>query len=424
MWRRCNRFKNWIDNNGLIDLGFSGPKFTWARGLTPDSRKEARLDRALCNNQWRVRFQEGRVRHLPQLGSDHSPLLISTEGFDGGTNAKRPFRFLVAWTTHGEFEKLVNDNWCHNQPLSNNLKELASVLGRWNTEVFGNLFSCKRRLWARIEGIQKALDAGGPWYLRKLEARLREKLSSVLDHIESLWFQKARVEQIRDGDRNTKFFHTSTIIRRRFNRIESLKDSNDEWQNDPAIVKGMVVDHFQKLFSEECVDTSHRRPRSVEFPMIAPEVVQELERPLTEADVLFALKGMQPLKAPGPEGFQAFFFQKYWRIVGGKVCNTVLQVLSGHGLASELNETFITLIPKVSHPERVQQFRPIGLCNVAYKLITKCIVNRLKGVLPHVISPMQSSFVPGRQITDNIVVMQELLHSMSCLLYTSDAADE
>ena len=94
------------------------------------------------------------------------------------------------------------------------------------------------------------------------------------------------------------------------------------------------------------------------------------------------------------------------------MCSTVLRALQGNRLSSTLNDTFITLVPKLPNPERVQQLRPIGLCNVVYKLITKCIVNRLKHVLPELISLMQSSFIPGRQITDNIVVMQETLHTM------------
>jgi len=121
---------------------------------------------------------------------------------------------------------------------------------------------------------------------------------------------------------------------------------------------------------------------------------------------------MHPSKAPGPDGFQAYFFQTYWHIVEADVCKVVLQVLRGGPLPSGLNDTFLTLVPKVAHPERVSQFRPIGLYNVTYKLITKCIVNRLKWVLPKIISPTQSSFVPGRQITDNVIVMQEVLHSM------------
>jgi len=121
---------------------------------------------------------------------------------------------------------------------------------------------------------------------------------------------------------------------------------------------------------------------------------------------------MHPTKAPGPDGFQAYFFQHYWHIVEEDVCRVSLQVLSGEPLPSGVNGTFITLIPKIANLERVTQFRPIGLCNVVYKLITKCIVNRLKRVLPEIISPTQSSFVAGRQITDNVNIMQEVLHSM------------
>ena len=79
--RRCANFNHWIENIGLIDLGFSGPQFTWARGRNPKSRQCARLDRGLCNDQWRMRFQEAGVRHLLMHESDHCPLLIAPNGF-------------------------------------------------------------------------------------------------------------------------------------------------------------------------------------------------------------------------------------------------------------------------------------------------------------------------------------------------------
>jgi len=90
----------------------------------------------------------------------------------------------------------------------------------------------------------------------------------------------------------------------------------------------------------------------------------------------------------------------------------VLDILKGAPLPEGLNDTFLTLIPKIAHPQQVSQFRPIGLCNVIYKLVTKILVQRLKRILPELISPYQSSFVPRRQISDNIVIMQELLHTM------------
>jgi len=119
---------------------------------------------------------------------------------------------------------------------------------------------------------------------------------------------------------------------------------------------------------------------------------------------------MAPYKVPGPNGFQALFFQKYWALVGEKVSDMVLSVLRGQALPEGLNETYLALIPKVDNPHLGSQLRPIGLCNVSYKIITKTIAHRLKLVLPSIISPTQTSFVPARQIGDNIIIMQELLH--------------
>ena len=85
-----------------------------------------------------------------------------------------------------------------------------------------------------------------------------------------------------------------------------------------------------------------------------------------------------------------------------------LDVLEGNGILKNLIDTFIALIPKTQHLELASR-PPIGLCNVAYKITTEVIVNRLKPNLPGLISNTQASFVPGQEITDNIVIMQEAL---------------
>jgi len=361
---------------------------------------------------WRTRFPEAAVRHLPRIGSDHTPLLIALEGIASYFPGNKPFRFLAAWMSHNQFEEFVRDKWTQNGQLVQNLSALASELTVWNREVFGNLYRKKWQLWARIEGIQKKLEVGAPRFLLKLERSLRQELNRTLDQIATMWFQKARVDQIRDGDRNTKYFHMSTILRRRINRIEALRDHENNWCTEADQIKRLVVDYFRDLFSSHAPTEDAHWPVTLDFPTLEDGVVHDLERPFTVEDIKAALKEMQPYKAPGPDGFQAIFYQRYWHIVHGEVCPTVLQVLHGEPMPAQLNETFITLIPKVPHPERINQFRPIGLCNVTYKLVSKCIVQRLKRVLPQLISPTQSSFVPGRQITDNVIIMQEMLHSM------------
>jgi hypothetical protein len=98
--------------------------------------------------------------------------------------------------------------------------------------------------------------------------------------------------------------------------------------------------------------------------------------------------------------------------VGSEVCKATLHSLNNATMDCDLNSTFIVLIPKLNNPSCVMDFRPISLCNVMYKIISKVLANRLKVIIPHIISPYQSAFIPGRLITDNILAAYETLHTM------------
>lgn len=94
----------------------------------------------------------------------------------------------------------------------------------WAHETFGNVFKKKRNLLARIKGIQKVIDDDShKVHLLDLEDNLRKKLDQILDQEEEFWNLRARSNWIMEGDKNTKFFHTSTIIRRKRNKIEFIK---------------------------------------------------------------------------------------------------------------------------------------------------------------------------------------------------------
>ena len=108
-------------------------------------------------------------------------------------------------------------------PTYANLENLTTKLTEWNKEIFGNLFHKKTELWARIEGVQRILDTGGPIYPLKPNRKLYQELDKTLGQIETLWLQKSRMKQMWDGGQNTRYFHTSTIVRRRFNCIEALR---------------------------------------------------------------------------------------------------------------------------------------------------------------------------------------------------------
>ena len=413
MQRRCRAFANWIENIEFIDLGCSGPAHTWFRGNSIDTFKSARLDRGLVNDKWRIRFEEGSLRNLPKASSDHCPILISTSGFAPIPVALRPFRFQAAWLRHDKFHDFVHQNWVASAPIVPFLKAFTTKIQQWNKEEFYNIFRRKSELWARLEGIQRILASGRQLHLIKLEAKLRVEMESVLNDEEMLWFQKSRAEAICDTDRNTRYFHLTTIIRRKRNKVEALMDEEGNWITDGEKVKVMVREFWSNLFQEDS-DHVHVGTAMLSdyFPDISSDDREKLERPFSPCEVLAALKDMQPYKAPGPDGFQPVFYQKFWAVVQPNVTQLVKDVLMGHDFPDGLNNAFLVLIPKSEVPSRPNQFRSIGLCNIVYKLVTKVIVNRLKPILPQLISPTQCSFVPRRQITDNVIIVQEMLHSM------------
>lgn len=134
--------------------------------------------------------------------------------------------------------------------------------------------------------------------------------------------------------------------------------------------------------------------------------------PITNAEIWNSVKSIAPFKAPGPDGLQAIFYHKYWSIIGEDICNFVKNCFAESNIPEEANKTLISLIPKSDNPENIKMFRPISLCNVRYKIITKIIVARLRPLLDKIISPFQSSFIPGRSTNDNIIITQEILHSL------------
>ena len=108
----------------------------------------------------------------------------------------------------------------------------------------------------------------------------------------------------------------------------------------------------------------------------------------------------------------ALFHQKFWHVVGDMVINAVLDFLNFGYMVPKINYTHIVLIPKIKSPEKISDFHPINLCNVIYKIISKVLANRLKQILPYIISLTQSAFVPRRLITNNVLVAYETLHAI------------
>ncbi|XP_017635935.1 uncharacterized protein LOC108478000 [Gossypium arboreum] len=301
---RMEAFRRTLDDCQLVDIGFSGPWFTWERGLITDQNIKKRIDRRVATDGWLQLFPTYSLRHLPYSFSDHCHLLIETN--EGELNRR-----------HARFRR-----------LNRRLKEL----------------NCEDR----SEGSLAEL----------VEVKLH--LNMEMDKEVRYWEQRARVNWLKIGDKNTVFFHRYGSQRRRINRIRGLQ------RIDGSLATG---GRTLKIFMN-----------------------QRLLVPYTEEEIVEALKEIQPTKASGPDGFPAMFYQKYWNIIGKDTSEFCLNILN-HGYSLEdINRTQIFV-------------------SVIYKIIAKTVANRLQEVLDHCIDAAQSAFVPGKLITDNVLLTYEVLHS-------------
>ncbi|XP_040945782.1 uncharacterized protein [Gossypium hirsutum] len=208
-----------------------------------------------------------------------------------------------------------------------------------------------------------------------LDADRSENLAEIIDtkiHLnleiekdESYWEQRARINWLKMGDRNTSFFHKQASQRRRQNRIHKLQGEDgratEEWKNMEEIARS----YFLRLFSTggqhnfENILTGIRR-------CISEEDNIKLNARFTKDEIREALSGMGPAKTPGEDGFLALFYQKCWSIVGDDISNF--------------------LSPKIKR--------------------------RLRGLIHKCIDLAQSAFVPGRLISDNVLLAYEILHTL------------
>ncbi|CAL8132775.1 unnamed protein product [Prunus armeniaca] len=347
----------WIDRNQLIDLGFIGAQFTWCRKNENDVLTWERLDCGLSNIDWRHKFPEAFVKHLPRAKSDHCPLLISLQSSHLPSANVKPFRFQAMWLLHPTFRSFMVDKWANYiGNILQKTQDLSKALADWNKDVFGCLFRNKKKLLARIGGIQKALCRRHSPFL------------------------KSRNTWLKEGDRNTKFFHMSTIIRRRRNKLEGLTNAQAQTMRYSNADLPQI---FPRLETSELGNLNCD---------INPQVIK---------DCLFSIGSF---KALGPDGFPAKFYHDFWDLCQGTFDELIAGCFNSATMPDALNDTLITLVSKVASPSSVAQLRPISLCNTLYKVVSKIIVQKLKPLMQKVVSLAQASFIPGRQIVDNIIV--------------------
>ena len=180
----------------------------------------------------------------------------------------------------------------------------------------------------------------------------------------------------------------------------------------PSSISDAITSEFTQRFVSNLACSFNYQE---DFHLITGIISQADNDLLTDSvsgeEIKLATFDLAPDKSPGPDGFPPFFFQKYWTLVGNSVIRAVQAFFHSGILLKEVNHTFLALIPKVDNPSCANHFRPISLCSTIYKIISKVLTRRLKGVLGKIIHPLQGAFVPERLIQDNILLAHEIFHS-------------
>lgn len=216
------------------------------------------------------------------------------------------------WLLHPQFPKVVKEAWARDRPLPSAISDFTTRVKKWNYEVFGNLFARKRRVLARLNGGQKSLACNLSESLLRLENLLIEEHAMIKLQEEKFWALKSRLKAAAFGDRNTSYFHITTVVKRQRNKIRCIMDGTGECIYEEAKIKDHIQDEFSKLYASVMfmanIDSS---VANFSCCMLYEEERRHMGREVDDEEIRNALWSLKPFKAPRPNGSHAGFFQYF-----------------------------------------------------------------------------------------------------------------
>ncbi|KAF3795607.1 hypothetical protein EJ110_NYTH00250 [Nymphaea thermarum] len=346
----CLSFNRFVYACRLKEVQDSNKRFTWSNHTQGQDSVQCKLDWSMVNNDWQTGFGgEGRLKVQTSATSDHSMLLYQTIDIYDDAQGQKPFRFFKPWLMDKEGKVVMLEAWrgeargCPMMRLLIKFNRLRKALLHWNRHSFGNLNDNITTLQSRIEECREQMEQGVEGAIDE-EHRVRKQLSQAL-----------LMEEILEV--------CTAYFRRVLDRNEA---------------QGMLF---------EGVDS---------IPKVTDSDNEQLLRPILEEEVYAAMWSLDKDSVAGPYGFPNYFYQECWPMVSADVVKAVKDFFSTGKIVKSINETMICLIPKRENAKKVDDYRPISFCNTIYKIITKVIVNRMRGILRRIINANQAAFSKGQ----------------------------
>lgn len=405
-----------IDTLNLRELESSGRSFTWANHL--QNQTFEKLDRILVSTEFETKFPLSTVSILTREISDHTPLLYNS---GGASAAYQPqFKFELGWLRRDGFSDIVKEVWqgvsIEGTPLERwqrKIRRLRQFLRGWAKNITGAYKKEKKELLDKLDTLDKKAEHT---ILNEFELNvkhvLNDRLAELLREEEIKWYQRAKVKHLLEGDANTKYYHLLANGRHRKTRIFQLQDGNEVITGD-AQLKEHITKYFKTLFGPSQTSSIFLDESQVDdIRQVSAEENESLTADFTEEEIKCAIFQMKHNTAPGPDGFPPEFYQAFWTIIKDDLLALFSDFQQGSLPLNSLNFGTIILLPKQKDVRTIQQYRPICLLNVSFKIFTKVATNRLTSVAQKVIKPTQTAFLPGRNIMEGAIILHETLHEL------------
>ncbi|CAN1806221.1 Transposon TX1 uncharacterized 149 kDa protein [Linum perenne] len=317
--RSMRELNNFLEEARLVDIAYVGARYTWSNNQEGTAEVKQRIDRGFCNTEWASIYPNGFIIHKARTESDHCPILLQFES-NGGTKGLRRFYYEKGWKEAEGYQSCVDQAWRRGVGTNENLKMLSKSLTSWKREAIGVNKDHIVRLLAQLQNLNEQTSTP---QVQEEERTVRETLRRCWQIEECYWAQRARVKWLELGDKNTSFFHASTVQRRRRNTIRRLMNEDGSWLDEQDEMMQHVTDFYKNLFTEE--------RRVVDYSVLQglPQTVGDtrrasLDRPINEWEIKNAVFQLGPTKSPGPDGFPGCFYREHWTLVKDELIKEIL----------------------------------------------------------------------------------------------------
>eukprot|EP00253_Pinus_taeda_P001792 PITA_01792 len=404
-----------IQTHSLVDIPPQNGRFTWSNKRTGKNNIKERLDRILAQERIVANFQRIQSTIIQGYISDHKPVALRLD--KGKYTGPIPFKYNKVWDNSEDFRELIKDHWAMDITGSphfiweTKIKRLRIAIKQWARQFAAEQGRKKTDIQLKLaQWNQEKECAQDTEEDQRKENELYKELYKQNRMEEEEQRQKSRCLWLNSGDKNTSFFHNSLKLRRAGNNIERIK-VEERVLTDQEEIKDAASRHFQTLLTADPNYLENPDFLNIMENKISEAQSAELDKEITTEEIEWSILSMPSDKAPGPDGFTVAFYKTHWEIIKKDYIRMVKNFFTKCKMGSIIKSSHLALIPKDPNPQSFDRFRPISLCNVSYKIITKILANRLKNILPSIISENQGGFVPRRHITDNVILIQEAIHS-------------